>query len=291
MWRAFFFLLGEAFRNLRRHRLMTAAAMTTIAVTLILIGCALLAGYQVNTAMSRAAGEFEMHVYCRQQVEKTQIPEIEKRLRDLPGIASVQYLPKEKAFAEYTRDLPIDTTGIPNQFNETFVLKLSDPKDADRIADRIRVWRADVEQVSLPATEMDGVVRIMEFLRTVAIVGGSALLFGALVVVSNTIRLSVFHRRREIRIMQIVGATPGFIRLPLFFEGLIHGIAGGILAGGGLYLIERSVRGLIAEVIPMLARYFERLDMVQFGAAVVAVGALIGASGSLLSIRRYLKVL
>lgn len=291
MWRAFFFLLGEAFRNLRRHRLMTAAAMTTIAVTLILIGCALLSGYQITTAMHRAAGEFEMHVYCRQQIEKAQIPELEKRLRNLPGVASVQYLPKEKAFAEYTRDLPIDTTGIPNQFNETFVLKLSTPKDADRIASRIRLWRTDVEQVSLPAAEMDGVVRIMEFLRTVALVGGSALLFGALVVVSNTIRLSVFHRRREIRIMQIVGATAGFIRLPLFFEGLIHGIAGGILAGAGLYVIERSVRGLIAEVIPMLGRYFERLDMVQFSLAVVAVGALIGASGSLLSIRRYLKVM
>jgi cell division transport system permease protein len=290
MWRAFFFLLGEAFRNLRRHRLMTAAAMTTIAVTLTLIGCALLTGYQVRTAMNRAAGEFEMHVYCRQRVEKERIGEIEKRLRALPGVASVQYLPKEQAFLEYTRDLPIDTSGIPNQFNETFVLKLADPKDADAIAARIRGWRADVEQVSVPAAEMDGLVRIIGFLRTVGLIGGGALLFGALVVVSNTIRLSVFHRRREIRIMQIVGATPGFIRLPLFFEGLIHGIAGGLLAAGVLYLIERSVQGLIAEVIPMLARYFERLDMIQFGAAVLAVGALIGASGSLLSIRRYLKV-
>ena len=90
--------------------------------------------------------------------------------------------------------------------------------------------------------------------------------------------------------MQIVGATAGFIRLPLFIEGMIHGIMGGLLAAGCLYLVDRAVQNLIGDVIPMLTRYFERLNMIQFGVTVLATGALIGAFGSLLSIRRYLKV-
>ena len=114
------------------------------------------------------------------------------------------------------------------------------------------------------------------------------MLFGALVVVSNTIRLSVFNRRREIRIMQIVGAAPWFIRLPLFVEGLIHGLLGGAIACASLYGVDRSARALITDVIPMLTRYFARVDMPLFCTVILGIGATIGAIGSLLSIHRYL---
>jgi len=288
--RSFFFLIREAFINLRRHGLMTVAAITTIAVTLSLLGAFGLTFYEMRMATNRAAGEFEMHVYCREQVTKDELPGIEQRLRALSGVASVRYLSKERAFAEYARDLPIDTQGIPNKFNETFVLKMSDPKRATEVASTVRGWHGEVQEVSLPEAEMGGVLKIMDFLRMLGIVGGTLLLFGALLVVSNTIRISVFTRRREIRIMQIVGATPWFIRLPLLFEGLIHGIMGGLISGLVLALIDRSTRSLVADVIPMLSRYFTPVDMVYLGLAVAAAGSLIGVAGSLLSMRRYLRV-
>jgi cell division transport system permease protein len=288
--RSFFFLIGEAFINLRRHGLMTVAAVTTIAVTLCLLGAFALTFYQMHVATNRAAGEFEMHVFCREQVKKDQIPGIEQRLKEIPGVASVRYLSKEQAFAEYTKGLPIDTQGIPNRFNETFVVKLSDPKRAAEVASTVRSWHGEVQEVSLPEAEMGGVLKIMDFLRMLGVVGGALLLFGALLVVSNTIRISVFTRRREIKIMQIVGATPWFIRLPLFFEGLIHGVIGGLVASLALVLIDRSTHSLISDVIPMLSRYFTRVDMAYFALVIVAAGALIGAGGSLLSIRRYLRI-
>jgi cell division transport system permease protein len=288
--RSFFFLIGEAFINLRRHGLMTVAAITTIAVTLSLLGTFTLTFYQMRVATNRAAGEFEMHVFCREQVKKDELPGIEQRLRELPSVASVRYLSKEEAFAEDTKNLPIDTQGIPNLFNETFIVKMSDPKRAAEIARTVRGWHGEVQEVSLPDAEIGGVLKIVDFLRMLGIVGGALLLFGALLVVSNTIRISVFTRRREIRIMQIVGATPWFIRLPLLFEGLIHGILGGLVAWLALALIDRSTRSLVVEVIPMLLRYFTRVDMAYFGLVLVVVGSFIGAAGSLLSIRRYLRI-
>ena len=161
--RAFFFLIGEAFRNLRRHSLMTVAAVTTIAVALSLIGAFALTFYQMNVATGRAAGEFEMHVYCREQVKKKEIPLLKKRLEAQPGIASVRYISKEKAFADYTKNLPIDTRGIPNQFNETFVVLLIDPHKGPEVAAAVRGWHEEIEEVSLPEAEMSGVIRIMDF--------------------------------------------------------------------------------------------------------------------------------
>jgi cell division transport system permease protein len=288
--RSFFFLIGEAFINLRRHSLMTVAAVTTIAVALSLIGAFALMSYQANVATNRAASEFEIHVYCREQVKKEAIPAIKKRLEGISGIRSVRYISKEKAFNEYAKNLPIDTRGIPNQFNETFVLLLKDPAKGSQIASVIRGWHEEVEEVALPEAEMGGLLRIMTFMKYLGALTGALLLIGALLVVSNTIRLSVFTRRREIRIMQIIGASPSFIRLPLFIEGLIHGILGGALAGICLAVVNHYTQGLIESVIPMLSRYFAPIDMKNIAMQSVAVGALLGAAGSLLSIHRYLRL-
>ncbi|MDX1933784.1 MAG: permease-like cell division protein FtsX [Capsulimonadales bacterium] len=285
------FSIGEAFVNLRRHRLMTAAAITTIAVTLILVGSFLLTFYQVKTATDRAASEFEMRVFCRDTVTKAQVPEIRQRIRQIPGVATVEYTSREQAFRDYTHDLPIDVRGIPNKFSEEFKVTFADPKKAGAVARVIRGWHGDVQEVALPEKEMSGVLRIIAFLRTIGFVTATVLLFGALVVVSNTIRLSVFSRRREIRIMQIVGAAPWFIRLPMLLEGLIHGLLGGLVASACLYAVDRSAQRLITDVIPMLARYFTRVDMLQFAVAITGAGALIGMLGSLLSIRRYLRAI
>src|SRR5262249_51343632 len=153
---------------------------------------------------------------CRDTVTKDEIPTIQNRIKAIGGVAKVQYVSKEQAFQDYTHDLPIDTQGIPNKFSEEFKVTFTDPKMAGGGWSTIRGWHGEVQEVALPEKEMTGVLRIISFLKTVGIVTGAVVLFGALVVVSNTIRLSVFNRRREIRIMQIVGAAPWFIRLPLF---------------------------------------------------------------------------
>lgn len=287
------FLFREAFVNLRRHGLMTAAAVTTIAVALALMGSFAITFYQITTATDRAVRDFEMRVFCREEVTKKQLPFIRKRIEALPGVARpVIYLSKEKSFAEFTKNQPIDTEGIPNKFNETFVVKLTDAKRAPRVAGAIRGWHALIQEVSVPEQEMRGVLRIADFLRVAGAGGGAALLLGALVVVSNTVRVSLFSRRREIRIMQIVGATPWFIRLPLFIEGVIHGIVGGLLASVCLFGVARAINDLIVGTVPLMSTYFNlRLDMLRVGLAVVVAGGLIGALGSLLSMRRYLKAI
>ena len=164
MWQGFLrwlrslgFSIAEAFVNLQRHRLMTAAAITTIAVTLILIGSFALAFFQMHTAIDRAAGEFEMHVFCRETVKKDDIPELQKRISALPGVAKVIYITKEEAYKAYTADLPMDTEGIPNTFSEEFQVTFTDAKAAPNVAATVRGWHGEVQEVALPEREMSGV--------------------------------------------------------------------------------------------------------------------------------------
>jgi cell division transport system permease protein len=285
--RALLFLLGEALVNLRRHRLMTIAAITTLAVALALFGAFLLATLQANHLLGGTVKAFEIRVFCRQGISKAELTVLEKRLAALPGVEKVDYLSRDAIFAEQTQQMPLDARGIPNLMPDTFVVRLDNPKEATAVARAARALRGQVENVDWPEQELQTVVRIAEALRTLGAAVGAALLSGALIVVANTIRLSVFARRREIKIMQIVGATGAFIRLPLLIEGIVHGLIGGVLASGLLALLVRATHALIATV-PVLVMNAAPIDLTRFCLLLTAGGVLLGAAGSLLSIRRYL---
>ena len=283
------FLLREALANLKRHTLMTVAAVTTIAVALLLLGGFLLTLYEVDSAARHAIADFEMRVFCRAKITPAALKDVRARLNKLPGVATVTYLSREAIWREQTENFPIDTSGIPNEFNDTFVVTLTDARRAPAIARAVRDWRNEVEAVELPAEVMDGALRLAAFVRNAGGVSALVLIVGALIVVSNTVRISVFARRREIKIMQIVGAAGWFIRLPLLIEGLLHGLLGGALASACLYMAGSHVAGLVRDTVPMLTPYLAPVDATRFGLALLAAGALIGALGSLVSIRRYLR--
>ena len=286
--RAFPFLLREALINLRRHGLMTVAAITTIGVALTLVGAFYLMFMQVQTISHRTIDACEMRVFCRAELTPEALKETERKLRALPGVTSVVYRSKDEAFADAAKSLPIDMAGLPNLMPDTFVVKLQRAEQASPNAAAIRAWSAEVENVDVPEEELKAVMRIAAFLRTIGLLGGALLLFGALVVIVNTIRLSVFARRREIKIMQIIGATSGFIRLPMLLEGLIHGIAGGLLATGGLAALVRYTDQLLLQ-IPLLTRYLEPVSLLHLGGLLLLSGCLLGAGGAAFSLHRYLK--
>jgi cell division transport system permease protein len=287
--RALPFLMREAMTNLQRHGFMTIAAITTISVTLALLGAFLVTFYEIDTATQRAVSDFEVRIFCRNNLPRDRVEALGPKIRALPGVATVTFLSRDQVWAEQKKNYAIDISGIPNQMNDTYVLRLSDPAQAGVIARTIRGW-PEVQETAVPEDELDGVRRVASFLRTAGAISSVLLLLGSLVVVSNTIRASVAARHREIKIMQIVGASPWFIRFPLLLEGLIHGTIGGAAACLCLYFVGKYVGGLIRETVPMLLPYGGPVDVLAFSLAIIGAGAVVGAGGSLLSMHRYLRI-
>ena len=129
--------------------------------------------------------------------------------------------------------------------------------------------------------------------RLVRVIGGSAaigLFVATLFIVYNTIRLTVYARRKEIRIMQLVGATPGFIRFPLLLEGVFHGVVGALIAGGIVLFCGHQVGRFIAQIhSPLFKDVPSQLGPIDMMAGLIAIGGFVGLVGSHLSIRRFLR--
>lgn len=285
---ALLFLLREALINLRRHGLMTVAAITTIGVALTLVGSFYLSFVQIRALSQRTVDAFEMRVFCRPDLTPETLQATEAKLKTLPGVARVAYRSKGEAFADATKNYPIDTAGLPNLMPDTFVVKLRSPEQASPTATEIRNWKEEVETVEVPEDDLKVVLQLTHFIQTLGLLGGLLLLFGALVVVVNTIRLSVFSRRREIKIMQIIGATPWFIRLPMLCEGLLHGLMGGGLAFLALIALVRYTNQLLLQ-IPLLASYLTPVALPPLAAFLLIGGSLLGSAGAALSVHRYLR--
>jgi len=288
MLRSLPFLLGEALINLRRHSLMTVAAVTGITIALSLLGAFGLAFQQIDAAATRALGEFEMRIFCAPAAPRQTGSDVASRLKGQPGVASVQFLPREEVWAEQARNYPIDTQGLPNLMPDTVVVHLSDAAEGPGLAKAVRTWPG-VDEVLLLEQEIRTLLRIADIGKAAGGICGVALLLGALAVAMNTIRLSVFTRRREIRIMQIVGASPWFIRLPLLLEGLLHGVIGGAVAAGILAGVSAYVTGLVMRTLPQFAAYGAPVDYYALTLILVGGGALLGVAASALAIRRYLR--
>ena len=129
--------------------------------------------------------------------------------------------------------------------------------------------------------------------RLIKLIGGgvaAGLFIATLFIVQNTIRLTVFARRREIRIMQMVGATPNFIRLPLLLEGLFHGVVGAVIAGCIILFFGREVSQAVASIhSPLAGNLPSGIGPLDVIGGIIAIGAFVGLLGSHLSMRRFLK--
>lgn len=288
MTRSLPFLFGEALRNLHRHALMTMAAISAIAIALTLIGAFALAFYEASAATNHALSEFEMRVFVRRTVPRDRARLLQKRIGALSGVKEVEFLPREQVFQTQADKAALDVTGIPNLMPDTLNVRLADAVAAKQVTDTVRGF-AEVEEVQAMDEELQTFLRLGRVARTIGFVAGGVLLLAALAVVANTIRLSVFLRRREIKIMQIVGANASFIRLPLLLEGFLHGIIGGGIAALTLWSMGRYVSDLVSGSIPQFAPYATPVDFGAVTGYLLLSGVILGGIGSVLAMRRYLK--
>lgn len=288
------YFVREVCISIKRNNWMSFASISTVAVSLFVLGMFLIIVLNMNRMASMLESQVQINVYLDDNLKGAEIDDLEDDLKKMQGIESVQYVSREDAIVRLRERLGdqkylLDALGDKNPLPNAFEVTVKQPTMVETAAKAIEKF-GGVESVKYG---QDVVEHLFDMTRLVRIFGFTLMLLLAgatLFIISNTIRLTVFARRKEIAIMKYVGATDWFIRWPFLLEGVVLGFFGGILASIAL----RSIYGLITAKVystlaflPLIPQY----PFVNFISLVMVLSGMgIGALGSTISLKRFLKV-
>ena len=288
------YFIQEVFHSLRRNNWMTFASIGTVAVSLFVLGVFLILVLNMNRLVGMLESQVQISVYLEDHLTDREKRQIGYDIESLQGIDSVTYVDRETAKErlkerlgdqKYLLDALYDDNPLPDAFEVT----VTTPSVVESAAGAI----ASMQGVEEAKYGQDVVEHLFDITRLMRIFGFvlMGLLGGAtLFIISNTIRLTVFARRKEIAIMKYVGATDWFIRWPFLLEGIVLGCIGGFIAAVAL----RSFYAAMAAKIYSTLAFFPLMPQYPFmnyvTAAILLAGIVIGAIGSVISLKRFLRV-
>jgi cell division transport system permease protein len=290
-WGKVKFFLGEVLRNFTRNAGMQATAIGTVAVAIVLLGAFLFIRAALSSFGSDVLDQIQISVYMNGNASTHDEAVLRSALAHDPRIASVAYIPKSKGLAELRAETQgiIDTSLLTeNPLPDKFRVSVHDPGFVPAVAAKIRHLKG-VANVVFPQTILDRLLQVGGVLRRVGIGAIAVLVLVAGIIISNTIRLTVFARRREISIMQLVGATNMHIRGPFVCEGLLDGLLGALLAAGVLVAARYFLWPKLLLALPWLQMHPVSINGALFVLELVGVGSAIGIVASWISVGRHLR--
>ncbi|MCY0875108.1 MAG: permease-like cell division protein FtsX [Firmicutes bacterium] len=281
----------EGFKNLFRNGWMTFAAVGAVAVTLFILGAAIALSLNVQNMSISIENELQINAYVSDSVTVKQLPELRKTLADLPGVRSVSFVSKAQALRKMEKVLQSNAnliSGLGNPLPNEFVVQATDPRQTAALAFRVQHVKG-VEQVQYGKSIIGKLLAVTAAVRDTAIIFIGALLVMGIFLISNTIKITIFTRRREIEIMKLVGATDGFIRGPFFVEGTLMGVFGALLPSAVLYGLYNWLMRSVTLFPPFTLLPADAVVWRVFWVLILC-GVFIGAWGSVMSMRRFLRV-
>jgi len=283
--------VADAWASFRRNGLMTAAAVTTITVALLVVGAAVLLGLNLRKVALAVEGQVQVVAFLRDGMPPAEVGRVQAAVAALPGVQSVRFVGRDVALERLREHLgegaAFADLVATNPLPDSLELTLADAKQAAAVA-RAAAQLPGISDVGYGGQVVDRLLALTRGVRTLGALLTLFLAAVALIVVVSTIRLTIIARRREIEIMQLVGATRWFVRWPFLIEGVLQGAAAGALASVVL-------SGIYALGVLRLQATMPFLPVATLGEAagrllisVMTTGLTVGAAGSLIAIRRFL---
>lgn len=288
------YTLLDALANLKRSGWVGVASIATISISFLIIGIFLLLTLRFSTIIIRWREGFQVTVFLEDRITQEQMDLLRKRILNEHAVKALSYLSKEEALADFKREFRgqerlLEGLG-ENPLPASFQLKIREEYQTPQALKQLAAFLGRLEGVEDVLYGQEWIERLeaaVEILKVLGISIGAILVIGSLLIVSNTIRLAVYARAEEIEILRLVGATKAYIGAPFFFEGLLQGSLGASLAL--LFLLAIQELAFLKLHLPSQIRETGPLPP-WMATGMVGAGALIGAFGSLLSVRRFLKL-
>ena len=293
----FGYLIGEGFSNAFKNKKSTGASLMIMCATMIIFGIFLILGENINHFVDQVKSEQGFQVFLKTDATDEEVQKVGEEIRKIDGVSTAEY--KDKAYALNTMKEKLgDKSELiegygPDYFPTSYVVTLTDLNLSKDVQNKI----LEIENVDKITSSDKTVSTLLSLAKGIKAVTGVILMLLIVIsifIISNTIKLTVHARRKEISIMKYVGATNNFIRWPFIVEGMIIGIlasAISIVIVGGAYslLAEQAVNASFMQTINMsLVGFRDMISSIIFVYMLLGIG--IGALGSVISMRKYLKV-
>ena len=288
------YFIQEVFHSLRRNNWMTFASIGTVAVSLFVLGVFLILVLNMNRLVGMLESQVQISVYLEDHLTDREKRQIGYDIESLQGIDSVTYVDRETAKERLKERLGdqkylLDALSEDNPLPDAFEVTVTTPAVVESAAGAIAAMQG-VEEAKYGQDVVEHLFDITRLMRIFGFVLMGLLGGATLFIISNTIRLTVFARRKEIAIMKYVGATDWFIRWPFLLEGIVLGCIGGFIAAVAL----RSFYAAMAAKIYSTLAFFPLMPQYPFmnyvTLAILLAGIVIGAIGSVISLKRFLRV-
>ena len=284
-------VISEAVRSIGANLSTSIAATMTVLIGMLLLGLSIALGSWVVSWSDHVKSQLEVKVFFVEGVAPKQVNTVGRHLAKDERIKEYQFVSKTEALRRMKRKYPQLTANLPsNPLPASFEVTPRNAEDVKVIAADLRAQKfGGVEKVKDGQQTSERILQVGKWIWVVFLVMVIVLLIASVILIANTIRLSIFSRRREIEVMKLVGATNWFVRGPFMLEGLLCGLVGSIAAVFLLFLGKEIA-------LPAILGQIDTTDDVRalsFGAtalALMAVGLGVGALGSGLTLRRFLKV-
>lgn len=296
MLNSIFYNISEGIKSLWRNRGMTVASIASVAASLFVLGVVLSVVLNINNFAITAQNQFDsIQVFLIDDMDTGDIASFKRKIENLDGVKDVVFESKEMAmekFKERWGDEAHLLEGIDNPLQNSFIVEVVSINRADSVVNAIR----DDGFVDTISYYQDVIDKMITISRVISTAGLSIILLLStisLFIIANTIKIALYARKREINIMKYIGATNWFIRWPFVIEGLFLGLMGSLIAGAAVFLLYDFVFSRLgSETYAIIGAYLIPKSTIFDSIFIIfiSMGIGIGVLGSLVSLRRYLKV-
>ena len=294
------YIFRQAFKSMWRNRMMGFASIGSVTAVLVILGFVLVLVLNVNNMAMVAKETFDqIAVYILEGVEEEQIEELGKAFRQIDGVMGVAYQTKDYALEKIKEDWGEDAFLLQdlrnNPLPNTYIVQLSDVSKADEVTAKLSTFEG-VEKVRYYHDAVNTLIKVSDFVKRLGAAIILILLLISIFIISNTIKITVLNRQREIELMQYIGATNGYVRGPFMIEGIMLGLLGSLVAILIIMLgYNYSINYLAGRYIALLSGmsgYLVGIEMVLNDIIIIflTIGIGIGILGSLISLKKFLSI-
>ncbi len=287
------YIFQEVFRSLKRNSLLNFAAAGTTAISLFVLGIGMLLMINIDQIANTVESNVEIMVYLEDDISENEAHSMEPSFNRISGVKEVVFVSPDEGLELLEgwmgKGSDLGSLSEENPLPNAYKIKTGDPREVGAAAAEIERLPG-VDNVRYEQGVVEKLFALTEWVRIIGLIVIVLLAVSAIFLIATTTRLTFYARRKEINIMKYVGATDWFVRWPFLLEGVILGFVGALLAVGVLYLSYGTLTMKLQQAITFLPLVTDSSDMLIIYGILLGLGVLLGAIGSSISVRKYLRV-